>query len=364
MKKLLLSTALTGVIITTSAIAQTSITGNMTVGLRATSEKSATAGSNSASGSKRGMLAETQLNVQNKGKLNNGLDYAAGFALEFDANETTSNNSSAANAHGRSIANENTFIDLISGGTTVSFSIDHMNDFDRSMAPRVGEHGASTGANGGVTATTKLLADPLNTATAYGLNVRQAFPGIGQITLGYNPTATCSSTNAQGCGGSDTAVVEGDEGSAYSALLELPNLGGIKGLNVEAGLVEQQKKISSTSSPARDAEFTTIGANYTVGPVSFGYNKKEFTDGKATLEKRDQDDFGISYTQGNISYGFLYQKVDSNLTTLVDEKYKAIAIGYNLGPVAAMLNVASHEDVAGVTGNDADSITIKLRTSF
>jgi len=360
MKKLLLSTALTGVIITTSAIAQTSITGNMTVGLRATSEKSATAGSNSASGSKRGMLAETQLNVQNKGKLNNGLDYAAGFALEFDANETTSTGST----HGRSIANENTFIDLISGGTTVSFSIDHMNDFDRSMAPRVGEHGAGTGANGGVTAATKLLADPLNTATAYGLNVRQAFPGIGQITLGYNPTATCSSTNAQGCGGSDTSVVEGDEGSAYSALLELPNLGGIKGLNVEAGLVEQQKKISSTTSPTRDAEFTTIGANYTVGPVSFGYNKKEFTDGKATLEKRDQDDFGISYTQGNISYGFLYQKVDSNLTTLVDEKYKAIAIGYNLGPVAAMLNVASHEDVAGVTGNDADSITIKLRTSF
>ena len=206
MKKLLLSTALTGVLITTSAIAQTSVTGNMTVGLRSTSEKGAL-GVNATS-SKRGMLAETQLNVQNKGKLNNGMDYAAGFALEFDANETTSTGST----HGRSIANENTFIDLISGGTTVSFSIDHMNDFDRSMAPRVGEHGAGTGANGGVTASTKLLADPLNTATAYGLNVRQAFPGIGQITLGYNPTATCSSTNAQGCGGSDTAVVEGDEG--------------------------------------------------------------------------------------------------------------------------------------------------------
>jgi len=237
MKKLLLSTALTGVLITTSAIAQTSVTGNMTIGLRSTSEKGAAGAATNAS--KRGMLAETQLNVQNKGKLNNGMDYAAGFALEFDANETTS----SSGAHARSIANENTFINLISGGTTVSFSIDHMNDFDRSMAPRVGEHGAGTGANGGVTAATKLLADPLNTATAYGLNVRQAFPGIGQITLGYNPTATCSSTNAQGCGGSDTAHTEGDEGSAYSALLELPNLGGIKGLNVEAGLVEQPKKL-------------------------------------------------------------------------------------------------------------------------
>jgi len=359
MKKLLLSTALTGVLITTSAIAQTSVTGNMTIGLRSTSEKGAAGAVSTAS--KRGMLAETQLNVQNKGKLNNGMDYAAGFALEFDANETTS----SSGAHARSIANENTFIDLISGGTTVSFSIDHMNDFDRSMASRVGEHGASTGAAGGMTAATMIMADPLNTTSAYGLNVRQAFPGIGQITLAYVPTATCNSTDSAGCGGADTAVVEGNEGSAYSALLELPNI-GIKGLNFEAGMVEQAKKVGSTTSPTRDAKFTTIGANYTTGPIAFGYNKKEHTNGSSTtaLEKKDQDDFGITYTAGNLSYGVLYQKVDSSIATKADEKYKAIALGYNLGPVAAMLNVGKHDNVSGTAGTDADSITLKLRTSF
>jgi len=353
MKKLLLSTALTGVLITTSAIAQTSVTGNMTIGLRSTSEKGAAGAVSTAS--KRGMLAETQLNVQNKGKLNNGMDYAAGFALEFDANETTS----STGAHARSIQNENTFIDLISGNTTVSFSIDHMNDFDRSMASRVGEHGAATGAAGGMTASTMLLTDPIATSSAYGANVRQAFPGIGQITLAYVPTATCSSTDAAGCGGADTTVVEGNEGSAYSALLELPNV-GIKGLNFEAGMVEQQKKIGSTTTPNRDAKFTTIGANYTTGPVAFGYNKKEFENGTATPEKKDQDDFGVTYTAGNLSYGLLYQKVDSNITTKADEKYKAIAVGYNLGPVAAMLNVGKHDNLAGSAGQDADSITIKL----
>ena len=358
MKKLLLSTALTGVLITTSAIAQTSVTGNMTIGLRSTSEKGA-AGVSSVTSSKRGMLAETQLNVQNKGKLNNGMDYAAGFALEFDASET------APATGAKSIQNENTFIDLISGNTTVSFSIDHMNDFDRSMASRVGEHGAGTGAAGGMTATTMLLTDPIATSSAYGAHVRQAFPNIGQITLAYVPTATCNSTDSAGCGGADTTVAEGDEGSAYSALIELPNL-GFKGLNIEAGVVEQQKKISSTTSPARDAKFTTIGANYTTGPVAFGYNKKEFTNGTSTVafEKKDQDDFGITYTAGNLSYGVLYQKVDSSITTKVDEKYKAIALGYNLGPVAAMLNVGKHDNLAGSAGQDADSITLKLRTSF
>ena len=357
MKKLLLSTALTGVLITTSAIAQTSVTGNMTIGLRSTSEKGAL-GVNATS-SKRGMLAETQLNVQNKGKLNNGMDYAAGFALEFEGNETTS----STGAHARSIQNENTFIDLISGNTTVSFSIDHMNDFDRSMASRVGEHGAGTGAAGGMTGATMLLTDPIATSSAYGAHVRQAFPGIGLITLAYVPTATCSSTDAAGCGGADTAVVEGNEGSAYSALLELPNV-GIKGLNFEAGIVEQAKKVGSTTTPSRDAKFTTIGANYTTGPVAFGYNKKEFTNGTATPEKKDQDDFGVTYTAGNLSYGLYYQKVDSSITTKADEKYKAIAVGYNLGPVAAMLNVGKHDNLAGSAGQDADSITLKLRTSF
>jgi hypothetical protein len=354
MKKLLLSTALTGALLTTSAIAQTTVSGNMTVGLRSTAETGAAGAVSTAS--KRGMLVETQLNVQSKGKLNNGMDYAAGFALEFDGDQTASSTGA------KSINNENTFIDLISGGTTLSFSIDHMNDFDRSMASRVGEHGGGTGAAGGASTATMILVDPINTAAAFGVNVRQAFPGVGQITLGYVPTATCSSADSAGCGGSDTAVVEGNEGSAYSALLELNNL-GIKGLSAEVGYVEQQKKIGSTTSATRDAQFVTAGLTYVSGPISIGYNRKEFESGSA-LETRKQNDAGLAYTVGNISYGVYYQNVDSNIATKVDETYKAVAIGYNLGPVAAMVNVGKHSDLGGTSGADMDSVTLKLRTSF
>jgi hypothetical protein len=284
------------------------------------------------------------------------MDYAAGFALEFDGDQTASSTGA------KSINNENTFIDLISGGTTLSFSIDHMNDFDRSMASRVGEHGGATGAAGGASTATMILVDPINTAAAFGVNVRQAFPGVGQITLGYVPTATCSSADSAGCGGSDTAVVEGNEGSAYSALLELNNL-GIKGLSAEVGYVEQQKKIGSTTSATRDAQFVTAGLTYVSGPISIGYNRKEFESGSA-LETRKQNDAGLAYTVGNISYGVYYQNVDSNLATKVDETYKAVAIGYNLGPVAAMVNVGKHSDLGGTSGADMDSVTLKLRTSF
>lgn len=235
MKKLLLSTALVGVVLSTSAIAQTTVGGNMTVGFRGLKETGAAGAVTTAS--KQGMLIETQLNVASKGALNNGMNYAAGFSLELDASDVAGNATPF-----KSMANENVYIDLISGNTTFSVGIDHMNDFDRSMIPVVGEIGKGTGSQGGSTATTNMLADPINTSAAAGVAIRQAFPGVGQLTLAYAPTMSCSKTQTAGCGGADTAAVEGDEGSGYSALLELSNV-GISGLALEVGSVTQKKKL-------------------------------------------------------------------------------------------------------------------------
>jgi hypothetical protein len=46
------------------------------------------------------------------------------------------------------------------------------------------------------------------------------------------------------------------------------------------------------------------------------------------------------------------------------KKYKAIAIGYNMGPVAAKANFGKHENLGGLTGTDADIVTLKLSTNF
>lgn len=351
MKKLLLSTALTGVILSTSAIAQTTVGGNMTAGLRATSETGA-AGATSTS-SKRGMLMETQVNIANKGKLNVGnLSYAAGFSLEFDANDNSSST--------KSIANENAYIDLISGNTTLSFGIDHMNDSDRTIVPVVGERFSSSGSQGGTTTGTNAISGNVNTSAAQGINLRQAFPGMGQITLGYSPTMTCTSTDNAGCGGADTTVVEGNEGSGYSALIEAAPIAGLK---LEYMYNEQQKKIGSTTSPTRDAEYTTFGFAYTTGPITLGYNRAELDFGSST-ETRKQNDYGLAYTVGNLSYGALYSTNKTNVATDVEEKMKSIAVGYNFGPVAGKVNVAKHSNLGGSSGTDADIVTLKLSTAF
>jgi hypothetical protein len=79
-KKLLLSTALvSGMITGSSAIAQTTVSGSLDLHYRAHKNSVALQ-------SNEGMGRETQLNIANKGKLNNGWDYLAGFSLEFDGN--------------------------------------------------------------------------------------------------------------------------------------------------------------------------------------------------------------------------------------------------------------------------------------
>ena len=88
------------------------------------------------------------------------------------------------------------------------------------------------------------------------------------------------------------------------------------------------------------------------------------TTGYSAQETRKQNDYGISYTAGNVSYGAIYQVTSSNIATELDEKYKSVAVGYNLGAVAAKVNLGRHTDVGGAAGTDVDSLTLKLSTNF
>jgi hypothetical protein len=136
MKKLMLTTAIASVL-TTAAIAQTTITGELRVNYKSveankgfapqrviTSENIAlgtqtmgTANTTTAN-TARGFGAEQQINVQTKGKANilGGLDYAAGFSIENDGEQ------------GTTLFNENVYMDFTnaSSGTTISFSIYHI----------------------------------------------------------------------------------------------------------------------------------------------------------------------------------------------------------------------------------------------
>ena len=98
-KKLLATSALISSLAFSSvSLAQTTITGSLDLTLRNTKHEA-----NQGALSDSSMGRETQINIANKGKLNNGMDYAAGFSLEFDGQDTTG---------ALGIHTENTYIDF------------------------------------------------------------------------------------------------------------------------------------------------------------------------------------------------------------------------------------------------------------
>ena len=101
MKKLLITTALAGAMIGGSAIAQTTISGELRVGYKAISN-------DLPGSSRRGFGAEQQINMQTKGKTNIGWDYAAGFSLENDGETSTQTGT---------LYNENAYFDFINGNS-------------------------------------------------------------------------------------------------------------------------------------------------------------------------------------------------------------------------------------------------------
>ena len=140
MKKLLATSALVSTLaLSNASFAQTTITGSLDLTLRNTSHTAS-----SGLKSETTMGRETQVNFANKGKLNNGLDYTAGFSLEFDGN----NNHKSGTANNNSDSQENVYLNIISGGTTFHVGIDHIqnsqNDLLNAVGDLIDEVGAGT----------------------------------------------------------------------------------------------------------------------------------------------------------------------------------------------------------------------------
>ena len=114
--KLMRTTALVGSLMFVGSgisVAQTTVTGNLDLSFKNVQSKLYPVNSY------QGFGKDSQINIQTKGKLNNGLDYAAGFSLEYDGNDNNGNGTTG-------WSTENTYIDLISGGTTLTIGIDHI----------------------------------------------------------------------------------------------------------------------------------------------------------------------------------------------------------------------------------------------
>lgn len=354
MKKLILTTALTGLMISGSAIAQTSVTGEIRISHKAVSSSASTAGTLT---SNRGLGVEQQLNISNKGKLNvGGLTYAAGFSLENDNVQTTS------------VFNENNYIDIINAasGTTISFSQDHIQRMDtsRSNSYHFGFDANDMSASGVGTTMFSQTGGP-GVGQSHSIAIIQDVGTFGKFSYAYAPTLTDSSATTTTTGaGSSEGLLENDEESAY----EIGFVGdlGVKGLNIAMFKSEQKVKPGQVVK----SEGTYLGASYSVGAITGGVTRREyFNDEILASSKKEltETHYGLTYAVSpDVSVNAVYGKVDASdkAARPNDQKIKMIQVGYNLGPVALVVAVAKNEDIGGVAGNDSDVFMTRLLTAF
>lgn len=343
MKKLLLTTALIGsTLVAGNAIAQTTVTGNLNIAYKAISVEPASAAGTTG----RGFGNEQQINIQNKGKLNNGLDYAAGFSIENDGAQTGT------------LFNENVYIDFIAGNTTFTIGLDHIQNSDRTTSTLVGGMEAGDMAIGNSTGTaasqsiflTSVGADP---AQAYGFGVIQTIPSFGKLSALYVPTNANLSTSTSG----DKTFVEGD-----SAAVELGFVGdlGVKGLNIHLFRNEASKAVTTEANKLTGENY---GISYNFGNVTVGYDRKK-TGAVAANSDTTQDGFGVAFAVNpNVSVAANYTKAEKQ-GTATDAEAKSIALGYNLGAVSIIASYSQLENITGTAGADRDVVYLAARTSF
>jgi predicted porin len=346
MKKLLLTSALVGsTLLASNAIAQTTVTGNLNISYKTASLDKAASQVNGG----RGFGNEQQLNIQTKGKLNNGMDYAAGFSIENDS------------AQSGTLFNENVYIDFIAGNTTFTVGVDHIQNSDRTLAGGIGLEAQDLALGAGASSVFVTNVGS-NVAGSYGFGVTQTIPGIGKLSALYVPTEDAQPNSTDG----DKTFAESNEESAY----EIGFVGdfGVKGLNTHA--FKSQKKATTgskavgTALNVNDVEGTNLGASYNFGQVTVGYTYKK--EGAATVNSdTKQDEFSAAYALSpTLSISANYTKADKQGTGVVDAKAKTLGIGYSLGPVALVANYSKLENYTGTSGDDADVIYLAARTSF
>ena len=372
--KLMRTTALVGSMIALGSgisVAQTTVSGNLDISYRAVSNNTTGAGISSF----RGFGKESQINIANKGKLNNGMDYAAGFSLEFDGNDLQGSGTNTATYQG--LHGEGVYLNIISGNTTLHVGADHIQNPDsHGLINPVGvgyinSFGNNVAAAGNSAAQGMYPSVTNSPYQAYGFGVIQTVPGFGRLSAYYAPSAADA---ASGPDIGNNASINNFEGTSESAI-ELGFTGdvGVKALTVQAFHNRRDAADRTAVATAGESKVkgTTLTTAYNFGQITAAVDYRKMEGGsKVAAGTPDEEIKGKAASltfaaTKDLSLGVVYGKADSNLTTKPsDEKIKIVAIGYSLGPIALNGEYTDTSRINGVDSADAKEFIVKASTRF
>jgi hypothetical protein len=255
------------------------------------------------------------------------------------------------------------YIDIInaSSGTTLTFGIDHIQNSKNTGLKTVTDFIDDVGD---LVVSSNLISLGAKTKEFMGVGITQ---GLGATNLNasyfYAP-------NASNLGGGDTGSatnLTGDN-AAYEYGVKGDNVFGVKGLALEYWKNNRQKSIPTDF----DSKGRKFAANYTAGAFTVGAMDAKTNNGTYAAGSNIENDtrlYSVSYAVNKeLSLSAITGKTDIKATggvaTAEDESYKAVQVGYNLGPVGVAAAYTDISDLAGTAGQDGKQLSIRLSTKF
>ena len=333
MKKLLTTTALVGMLVSSVAIAETKITGSIEQ-----TYNSRSVGGGGAAGS-AGLGQETNLKMSASKDLDNGMKLSGVFNLESVDADTR---------------NDTASIKLASGALSFEVGVDTGQHIHSNINPRVDD---APEDSMGITADSGFVRYQAHDVQHIG--VAYASP-VGSLAVNYAP-----SSNGADAGSSSVA----DNGGSALEISFSGDL-GVKGLKVLIGqeTIEANNSAVTTAGTLEEKE-RVLAFKYGQGPYAVGYTHRTFDDGNGTATNSIDKVTAVSATyaiSNNLSVG--YEKVTGEFesSAKLDEETDAITVGYNLGGLGVSFMYVETDNVAGGTtaADDKDSFQIRTVYSF
>ena len=140
---------------------------------------------------------------------------------------------------------------------------------------------------------------------------------------------------------------------------------GVDGLAMGVGYGEKETGSAAGTTPGGDDEHMTAFANYSMGPVTFGYQVSNIDKGGAAAVDQEVAAWGLAFNVNenlSVSYGERDVTFKNPSAADVEESGEGIAIAYTMGSMKIAGNRNEGANMAGAAGAN-DSMT-EIAVSF
>mgnify|MGYP001309786279 CR=1 FL=1 len=211
--------------------------------------------------------------------------------------------------------------------------------------------------------------DGLDSLTVGGLVGAAGNTGV----FNYVNTFAGLTVNAAGRTGSGTANADGSSSGAGQSAMDVAITGagdmfGLDGLAWGIGYGEAEAGQQGNAAGVNDSDtHATIFANYSAGPVTFGYQHSQIQAGSNGTAGEITDAWGIAFNVNDdisVSYGERDVEYDNPSAANVTEQGEGIAIAYTMGSMKIAGNRNEVTDNNGTTASNDQMTEIALSFAF